>query len=312
MKRLVRKWLMGDNTFSAYSRITAPDGIQEKVYLTVNGQTIDVSDNHWLLCIEPIVYGMWIAPGDRFNYKDDNQYQLHIILPDKTKINAGEAVASLELEFMDCLEERDGMLLLLKLQSSKIFHLTALKRWIIFKRYYAKNGMTYDRFKSFVSAYSYPRHIRLISFREHDYYNIFPMDLLGSVNGHNKFVFGLRHTNVALPKIIIARKMVVCEVSYQYKDIIYKLGDHHSSVPPLLEQLPFKTISTKNFGFPVPEWVASYKEIEIVKTRNMGSHMLMLGTVSHEEKLFPAQPLYLIHFLQYLQQKKKGGNYLLA
>src|SRR5699024_951515 len=118
MKALFRKWLMGNNSFSAYARISVPTGIREKVYLVQNGQAIDVSGNHWLLCIEPIVYGIWIGKEEWFNYKDNNKYQLQLILPDNNAINTGEGIASLELDLMDCINERDGMLLLLTLKTS--------------------------------------------------------------------------------------------------------------------------------------------------------------------------------------------------
>ena len=164
-----------------------------------------------------------------------------------------------------------------------------------------------------MTAYSYPRKVRIISFKEGDYFNIFPMDLLAPIPGTNRFVFGLRHTNLTLSKIIETGKIVVSEVSYELKEDIYKLGKHHSSAPPSLESLPFATTPSKNLAFPVPGPASSYKEIRITKTIDQGSHMLMWGETLYEEKSsVPFPGFYHIHFLLFLHQERNKRHYKLA
>src|SRR4030095_10468657 len=129
-----------------------------------------------------------------------------------------KSVAVLTLIFFDLIEEENGILLLLKVQSSKIYHLNLIKTYLLFSRYYKKNGLTFSKFKSFVAAYSYPRQIRIVSFRQDDYYNIFPIDLLGPIEQSERFVFGLRHSNLALSGIIKTGKLAVSQVPFQFKD----------------------------------------------------------------------------------------------
>jgi hypothetical protein len=181
---------------------------------------------------------------------------------------------------------------------------------LLFNKYYKKPQTSFNQLKAFASAYSYPRRVRVISFKDGDYYNIFPMDLLGEIKPGNKYVFGLRHTNTALAKIMHTGKIVVSEAPFEYKDVIYKLGSHHSTGAPLVENLPFKVITSENFGFYVPDWVNSYKEINITKTINLGSHMLLLGDVQHECELKKSTGhLFHIHYLLYLYQKRNGILY---
>jgi hypothetical protein len=221
--------------------------------------------------------------------------------------------ATLTLDFFDSIKEENGTLLLLKLKKSNIYHLHFIKTYLLFFRYYKKDSLSFARFKSFVAAYSYPRRVRIISFRQDNYYNIFPMDLLGDIKQRGRYVFGLRHTNTALHRIIETGKLAVSEVSFKYKDIIYQLGKHHSSSPPSLDSLPFDVIFSKNFDFYIPAWVESYKEIKILKTVNMGSHMLLWGELIEEKTLTgPADHLFIVHFLHYLHQKNKGLSYRLA
>ena len=77
---------------------------------------------------------------------------------------------------------------------------------------------------------------------------------------------------------------MVSEVPFDYKEIIYQLGKHHRK--PLSEtRVPFGMIQSEIFGFPLPEWVNSYKEIRIADHLNLGSHMLLWGEVLNEKYL---------------------------
>ncbi|MBO9567101.1 MAG: hypothetical protein J7621_30290, partial [Niastella sp.] len=282
------------------------------VYLEVNGQLLNISQQHWLLCIEPVVFGIWIEKqAHKVALQNATTCKLYFNSLNQDKgLLAGSMEAVLNFTRMQAIEEETGTLFLLKLEKSYIHQLNALKRYLIFRRYYKKNGLTFPQFKSFVAAYSYPRRIRVISFRQDDYYNIFPMDLLGDISGNNRFVFGLRHSNVALDKIITTRKLVVSEAPYAQKDTIYRLGAHHSSVPPQLDALPFRVITSKKHGFYVPEWALSYREIDVLQTINLGSHMLIWGSTAEEQVLRPSTGyLYLIHFLHHLYQQEHGISY---
>ena len=80
-----------------------------------------------------------------------------------------------------------------------------------------------------------------------------------------------------------------------------------------MDALPFKTIPTEQFRFFIPEWVERYKEINIIKTINLGSHMLLWGEPVHEKIFEPgAAHLFHIPFLLYLRSKHLGCSYPLA
>jgi hypothetical protein len=315
MKSLIRKILFGDTVIGEYSKITLPDDIREKVYLEIKKTVIDVSKNQWLLCIEPVIFGVWISNKEiQPTFTKEENYKIYF--NDSTNDIAHikkKAIAVVSLTFFDFIQEENGVFLLLKVKKTKIYHLGFLKTYLLFSRYYKKNGLTFSKFKSFVAAYSYPRQIRIVSFRKDDYYNIFPMDLLGEIEQCDRCVFGLRHTNLSLAGIINTGKLAVSEVPFQYKDVIYQLGRHHSSNPPPLSSLSFDLVKSKNFEFYIPAWAENYKEIKILKTKNLGSHMLLWGE-SKEKNIIngPGNHLFLIHFLHYVRQKKNGITYPLA
>lgn len=308
MNNTVRKLLFGDSEIREYATVSINDEIAESVYLEINDKTINVSQNQWLLCLYPAVYGVWIANGSNIIPEDVKAgYKMYFKGAD------GNTVATLTLNFFDRIDESAGLLILLKVQHSRICHLNAIQLRLLYLKYYKKPQFTFDVLKAFASAYSYPRKVRVISFKQNDYYNIFPMDLLGDISQANRFVFGLRHTNTALLKIMETKKLVVAEVAFEHKEAIYQLGSHHSAGPPPIAQLPFKVTSSKKFDFYIPEWADSYKEIRLLQTINLGSHMLLWGQVENQCTLKPpAGNLFHIHYLQYLYQKRKGPVYPLV
>ncbi|MDN5285818.1 MAG: hypothetical protein JWR38_2092 [Mucilaginibacter sp.] len=312
MSGLLKRILIGDTPVKEYTTVTVDGEIKESVFLKIDSTVIDVSKNQFLLCLDPIIFGIWIEKGEYTAIADPPSKYLMSFKNSFTGSH-GKTTATLVLDLIAKIDEKDGSLILLKLRKSRIYHLHFIKTYLLFFKYYKKPKLTFPQLKAFVAAYSYPRRVRVISFKQGDYFNIFPMDLLGDIQQGNRYIFGLRHTNTALAKIIATKKIVVSEVPYQYKDVIYQLGSHHSAGPPPVDKLPFKVISSKNFGFYVPEWANSYKEINIVKSINLGSHMMLWGEVQDKCALKTSTGhLFHIHHLLYLYQKEKGIAYRLV
>ena len=249
MKEILRKILFGDTPVSEYCTVTLDGEIREKVYFNAGTSSMDISGIHWLLCLNPIVFGIWFRENSGAIPPQKNT-------PCEIQFADGAAeiksVAVQKLVVSDSIQAGDGTLVLLELRGTVVHHISYFKSLLLYHRYYKKPEQDYEKLKSYAAAYSYPRRVRLVSFREGDWFNIFPMDLVGDVPSSKRYVFGLRHSNVTLARIIETGKWV-SEVPYHYKPVIYQLGKHHRE--PLSEtQLPFEIISSETFGFPVPEW----------------------------------------------------------
>jgi len=305
MKKFLRHIMTGGMPVSEYSTVTVPIRIHEKVMLEVKGHTMDISTVHWLLCLQPVIFGIWFSKEHVNTYaKQHSVYK--IIFKDSEKHN--KTTADLRLEYFTEIAEGDGILLLLRLSKASVHHIHLIRTRYLFYRHYKKPEQDFQILKSFAAAYSYPRRVRLISFSD----NIFPMDLVGDIPDTKRYVFGLRHTNISLPGIMETKKLVVSEVPYHYKDVIYQLGKHHQK--RLLDfPVLFDFVESEIFGFPVPDWCNSYKEIRIVKTISLGSHMLLWGEEINEKSLNASMGhLFHIHFLHFLHQKKLGNAYFLV
>ena len=303
MRKLLKNILYRGINITEYTSITLNRNVSEKVVLEMAGSTIEVSVDHWALSLQPVIFGIWISK-DLSDLSQDKKCRL--LFEQKN----GKKLAEVQISIVDKINERNGCLLIARVEACKLFHVSSIESSLLYNIYYRKPGYSFNKFKSFVAAFSYPRKVRLVSFKNDAYYNIFPMDFVGVIGQTNYYVFGLRHTNQALTEIIREKKIVVSEVPFTYKKYIYELGSHHSSHPPPLEQLPFKTIGSKNFGFPVPKDAECYNEIILTRNINLGSHMLLWGESTHKEIIGTGPGyLYHIHFLLDLFLERKGLSY---
>jgi flavin reductase (DIM6/NTAB) family NADH-FMN oxidoreductase RutF len=306
MKKLLRTILFGPIPVIEYATVTVTNDIKERVWLVEKKSRIDISSNHWLLCLDPVVFGVWFKKGDN-SISFENRKQYEICFTDAAI--DGKVVAVLKLAFFDTIVEEEGVLLLLKITKATTKHINVIKTRLIFQKYYKKPEQDFVRLKSYAAAYSYPRKVRIVSFKEDEQFNIFPMDLTGDIPLTKRYVFGLRHTNQTLGRIIATEKIAISEVPHTYKETIYQLGKHHRG-PVSADKLSFGLIQSESFGFPIPAWANSYKEIRIIKTMNLGSHMLLWGEAINEKVLTQAAGhLFHIHFLYYLHQQRKGLAY---
>jgi len=304
MRKLLKNILYRGINITEYTSITLNKNISEKVFFEIAGSRIDVSVDHWALGLQPVIFGIWISK-DLFDHSQDKNCKL--LFEEKN----GKKLAEVRISIVDRIKEKNGCLLLARVEECKLFHVSSIESSLLYNVYYRKPGYSFNKFKSFVAAFSYPRKVRLVSFKKDGYYNIFPMDFVGEIGQANYYVFGLRHTNQALAEIIKEKKIAVSEVPFTYKQSIYQLASHHSSHPPPLEQLPFKTFESKNFQFPLPDFAERYNEIRLTRTINLGSHMLLWGeSVYGEIKTSVHGQLYHIHFLLDLFLERNGIAYV--
>lgn len=304
------KLLSGEAVIRDFLTVGADDLLREKVYLQAGEDVIDVSGNQWLLGLDPRVVGIWMKDADLGAGPDFKLY-IRDSAPEGVGDAAGmegatrNALAVLTLEYTDRILENNGTLHLFRVLSSEIHHIDGLRARLLYQKFYKKPGVTFERLKAVAAAYTYPRRVRIISFRFGDDKNyIFPMDLLADIRSAGRYLLGMRHSNQVLKQIMDVKRIVVAEAPAGYKKLIYQLGRNHSAAPPPVDQLPFGVLSTRQWGFVLPDWVESYKEIRIGKTRDLGSHMLLCGEWTDEVILKPATPrLHHIHFLYFLHQK---------
>jgi len=292
------------NTFFKDTKITTffisriPEGgIEEKVFLKKGKHQIDITRHQGMICLDPFCISVWLS-GDQTDGFDPQTAKIQFKKGDKLN-------ATITVSLIEKIETAKGVLLLYKIENVKNYQLSALHRLVLFRYFLRSKSNTYYSRKVISALYSYPRRIIIVSYKDEEYYNIFPMDIQSYIQEDDTYILGLRTTNVTLEKILAAGKVVVSDTDTVDINTVYNLGKHSSTAPTPVEQLPFGTTNSQLFGFPVPDFTGGYKEIEIIRHRKMGYHMLMVGKVVNEVKVKPnSSSLYHVGFLEF-----QNGNY---
>jgi len=298
MNALVKKIFFNHTPIKTFF-ITRLDsrGIEEKVFLKAGAKLYDVTNTHAMICLNPFCMAVWLNDEEigSFNLRD-----VDIQFKKGKKLNA-----NIHLSLIEQIRTDKGALLLYKVAHVKNYQLNPLHRLVFFAYLLRSKANTYYSRRVISALYSYPRSIIIVSYKDDSYYNIFPMDIHGYIQQEGLYILGLRTTNITLNKILEAKRVVVCDTDKVDINTVYNLGKHSSTSPTQINNMPFGTYDSEKFGFPVPDFTGSYKEVEIIQHKKMGYHMLMVGKVVNAKQINPA-PLSLYHvgFLQY-----QGSNY---
>lgn len=275
MKELIRKILFKKGPAEFFGVHLNQEQIGERVVLIqANGET-DISLSHCIVCQEPFCIAVWFHPAEAGKY-EAKQFDMEIR-------KGNTKMATLRLRPQKEVQAGNTTILILKIEKAVCHQVGNFRQYFFYHYISPTKKLSLEARKTYGALYSYPRNIIIVSYKEEGYYNIFPMDFQGIIEGANRVVLGLRTTNITLDKILHSRRLVIGDTEGATLATVYELGKHHSSRPPLPGQLPFETSGTALFGFPLPRFSASYMEIEVEENYLLGSHMMILGKIMHKK-----------------------------
>ena len=297
MMNFIIKSFFKDSTVKTFfiTRLAANE-IEEKVYFKKDEHLLDITHDHSMICLDPFCIAVWL-PAEQANTIDTGIADIHFKKGDHLN-------AVINVRLIETRQTENGVLFLYEVKKVKNRQFSALHRLLLFSYLLRSKKNTYYSRKVISALYSYPRRIIIVSYKDDEYYNIFPMDIQGCITRDNLYLLGLRTTNATLDKILKARKVVIADTDKVDINTVYNLGKHSGSSPVPENELPFSTTESELFGFPVPAFSGSYQEVEIISHRKMGYHMLMVGKVINFKEINPQRTsLYHVGFLQF----KKSG-----
>lgn len=141
-------------------------------------------------------------------------------------------------------------------------------------------------------AYLCPRPVVLVSVDAPGHRNIFPMDLIGPLQRSGLFSLALRSTNVSVPTMREARRVALSSIPATMKAVVYKLAAHHKQPLSDWSELPFPVRPSREFGIPAVAAALHIRELAIVHSQEVGSHMLFLGRLVSDESLAAGTQLH--------------------
>ena len=150
-------------------------------------------------------------------------------------------------------------------------------------------SMPPDAAEQLMVFYICPRPVVLVSVETEDHSNIFPMDLIGTIEP-DLFTLALRSTSISIPTLCSARRAALSGVPATDRALAYRLGSHHKN--PLADwgALPFAIARSSHLSLPVPATALRVRELAIDGYREIGSHIFFATrVVSDQPRLLQEQ-----------------------
>jgi len=294
MNKLFKKLLLGYSNPQKYPAIKIKDAeIKERALLYIGGKATDITDRHSIICEKPFCIAIFFSKGQGAEGQKNIELRIE---------RGGKMVAKLRLTFKNSIDEHQTSIFIYEIENAENYQINSIRQYFLMRYFLREKKLTMKEGEIYAALYSYPREVVTISYQEEGYYNLFPMDFRRYYEQDNLYVFGLRSSNITLEKILKACKLVACNTDAAKLQDIYYLGKHHSSSPPERADLPFELTQSELYKFPIPDFSASYKEVEIINSKTIGSHVLMIGRVVNQVNIRPgSRSIYHIHFFEYVK-----------
>ena len=263
------------------------DNVREKVFISNGHFELDKTKDHCLVCHDPFLIAIY------FRQEELDQFESQLTLT----VRSNAVHAQINLVFREQFKLEHGQLRVFLAEDCSCHQMSSLDQYLLLR--YFKNKDSIHQGKLYAGIYSYPRQVIIVSYRDNDYYNIFPMDFQCWIEDERLMVLGLRTTNYTIGRLLQTKKVVISYHSSVGIDDIYQLGRNHSQSPPALTELPIKTTTSKKYDFHIPAACGFYRELELVLNQKLGSHMLLLARVVNTVTLSESkESIYHLHYFQ--------------
>ena len=140
-----------------------------------------------------------------------------------------------------------------------------------------------------------PRPVGVVSVTEGDLFNMFPLNLMGSLGG-DRFGFALNATRAAAAHVKRAKRIALSSIPLEQAALVRQLGRNHKRTEGTrLDELPFRTTLSACWGLPVPAFALRVRELEVTAIQEMGSHTFFVARVIQDEQRANGLQFCMIH-----------------
>lgn len=303
MKRLrsaLAALAFGPRELSQFCALGLPDPQRDiKVWLVGMGSPRDITGRNVLAATRPLVVGIGL--------EDDGPRRL--ALEFREGRGAQTLLGKIGLEFVDAVGlEGEERLCLFRTRRSANY---CQPRSVVWRRYL---DFAYGRWRkergpnpseirmvtrevhALFVFYICPRPVVLVSVVDGDAGNIFPMDLIGQI-GKRHFSLALHMTAQAVTIIERSRRIALSSIPVEEIPVAYQLGRNHHKASVDWASLTFSLTKSAAFGLPVPTFSPRVRELEVVQSRDMGSHRLFICQLVEDQPIADGLQFFQAHGL---------------
>ena len=288
-------------------RQQCPIGLQDpqsevSVWLNGLGAPRDVTHTHVMAAARPLTFGVGIA--DEFDPAVSRRSRVSLEFRERS--GEKQLLGKIGLRWKEAIRIGGEHLHLFETSSCGNYCLPRVQLWaryahLAYRIWRAQRQSGPSRIpiaprelcRVFV-FYICPRPVVLVSVRDGNLVNIFPMDLLGPIGTHH-FSLALHSTSAGVPLMERSRRIVLSSVPAEQLSVAYELGKNHNKPCVDWASVPFPTTPSAAFGLPVPRFSLRVREMEIEAVRNLGSHKLFLARTVEDQRWAEGLQLFFVH-----------------
>jgi flavin reductase (DIM6/NTAB) family NADH-FMN oxidoreductase RutF len=261
------------------------------------GAPRDVTQNHVPACAAPFTIGIGFDQDLTGDLRAGKRVALHF----RERAGARRLLGKLRLRLALTIPVAGRTVGLFSIRNTSNYCLPRMRLWARYA-YWA-----YGRLKSppdvrlklrdvhaMPVLFSCPRPVVLVSVADGKTGNIFPMNLMGSL-GDNHFGLALNSTRPASALVQRLARLALSSLPVEQASLVRSLGANHKKESIRLDEIPFSVAPSPTFGLPVPTFALRVRELEVITTRNMGSHMLFIARVVHDERWSNGLEYFMVH-----------------
>jgi flavin reductase (DIM6/NTAB) family NADH-FMN oxidoreductase RutF len=299
-RRAIQKIVFGDSFLPQEFFLGLADPQSEiTVWLHGMGLPLDVTHRHTMACAAPFTVCIAFDEGQKPCRKDLSCLTLKFCERDGQRRVLGEIGLKLTTIILDV-----GLaLILFEARSSTNYCLPKMRLWAhyLFHAYSQRRKvdtsgirMSFLERRAAMVMFIRPHPVSLVSLADEAGGNIFPMNLTGDL-GNGYFAFALKDSRRAAHLVERTGRVALSSVPLSQASLAYQLAVNHTKEYIEWDHLPFATKVSATFSIPVPVFTQRVREMEVTKVRSIGSHILFLARIVHDETFSNGLGLCVIH-----------------
>lgn len=295
MKEALKRLIFGTRRISQWCAVGIADPpCLFRLWLEEETFSVDVTETSTVASLRPVMFAIRTGGGIPQNLLEKNRFVLAV-----RPWAARDCVGEIALRYGRDIRTDAARISLFtvaghrnrSLPPEEYLRFRLRQRWEIFRDKTPYNfRMIPSELFALYLFYYVPRPVYLVSVTFEDAANIFPMDLVGRM-GDDLFLLALRSTSPAIRLMTSSKRLAMTAVPFEEKDVAYKLGTHHKKERIDWDALPFQGIPSPGFGLQVPASALGVREVEVVATDLVGTHVLFVTRIVGEERWRPGRQL---------------------
>lgn len=281
------------------------------VWLHGVGPPRDVTFRHFMACGAPFTIGIGMNGDEPMSVSGYSKPSLQF------RVRHGEQhlLGKIALEFLSQINAGSEALQLFRVRSYRNYCQPKLRLWgryllYAYQRAHAPNSdvpISARDARAMIVFYICPRPVVLVSARDAESTNIFPMNLMGDVGG-NCFAFALNSKTPVSALVERSGLVALSSVPAEQTLVAFQLGKNHRKQSIDWSHLPFATAVSKQFSLPVPQFSLRVREMKIEAVHPLGSHTLFLARTIDDQHRADGLECHVVHGVYQVWRQNQLAN----